>query len=219
MAETDVSILVKQIEDRLFPGLGLDVWERVAYWHLFRRTHVEGCDNVVVGLDSLAIGTAMSTTKLRETLRSLQRKSCIAIDERSRFGHSVRVVLPDDIPGLPVSGAPAAPLDIETVDFCASRQFVGPLLHREENRCFYCLAALTADSTVLDHVVAQVNCGDNSYRNVVASCHICNARKQAAAPDDFLRMLYRDGFLSQADLQHGLERLAHLQAGLLVPHI
>jgi len=219
MAETEVSILVRQIEDRLFPGLGLDVWERVVYWHLFTRTRVEGGDNVVVGLDSLAVGTAMSTTKLRETLRSLQRKGCITIDERSRLGHSVRVLLPDDIPGLPVSGTPAEPLDIETVDFCASRQFVGPLLQREENRCFYCLAALMADSTVLDHVVAQVNGGDNSYRNVVASCHTCNARKQAASPDDFLRMLYRDGLLSQTDLQHLLERLAHLQAGQLVPHL
>jgi 5-methylcytosine-specific restriction endonuclease McrA len=219
MAETEVSMLVKQIEDRLFPGLGLDVWERAVYWHLFRRTRIEGCDSVVVGLDSLAGATAMSTTKLRETLRSMQRKGCISIDERSRIGHSVRVLLPEEVPALPVPGIPAEAVDIEALDLCVGRQFVAPLLQREENRCFYCLVALTTDSAVLDHVVAQVNGGDNSYRNVVASCHTCNARKQAAAADDFLRALYRDGLLSQADLHDRRERLKLLQAGQLVPNL
>lgn len=219
MAEAEISMLVRQIEDRLFPGLGLDVWERAVYWHLFRRTRLEGCDSVVIGLDALATATAISTTKLRDTLRSMQRKGCISIDERSRIGHSVRVLLPNEVPNLPVPGTPTAPVDLETLDLYTGRQFLAPLLQREENRCFYCLVALTADSAVLDHVVAQVSDGGNSYRNVVASCHTCNARKQGAAADDFLRALYRDGLLSQADLQGRLERLRQLQAGELVPNL
>ena len=218
-AESDIALLVRQIEDRLFPGLRLDVWERVVYWHLFRRTRIEGCDSVVVGLDALANATAMSTTALRDRLRSMQQKGCVTIDDRSRLGHSVRVLLPDEIPDLPVAGTPAEPQDFETLALCAGRQYVEPLLRREENRCFYCLMALKVDSVVLDHVIAQVNGGGNSYRNVVASCHACNARKQAAAPDDFLRALYREGFLSSADLQGRLDRLRQLQPGQLIPDL
>jgi hypothetical protein len=218
-AETDIALVVRQIEDRLFPGLRLDVWERVVYWHLFRRSRMEGSDSVVVGMDALAGATAMSTTTLRDKLRSMQRKGCVTIDDRSRLGHSVRVLLPDEIAGLPVSGTPEEPPDIETLDLCADRQYVEPLLRREENRCFYCLTVLKIDSVVLDHVIAQMNDGDNSHRNVVASCHTCNARKQATAPDDFLRALYRDGFLSSADLQGRLERLRQLQGGQLIPEL
>jgi 5-methylcytosine-specific restriction endonuclease McrA len=96
---------------------------------------------------------------------------------------------------------------------------VEPLLRREENRCFYCLTVLKLDSVVLDHVIAQMNGGGNSYRNIVASCHACNARKQATAPDDFFRTLYREGFLSSTDLQGRLERLRQLQAGQLIPEL
>jgi hypothetical protein len=128
-------------------------------------------------------------------------------------------LLPDEIPGLPAPGAVPEPPDIETLDLCNGRQYVEPLLRREENRCFYCLMALKTDAVVLDHVISQMDGGGNSYRNVVASCHTCNARKQATAPDDFLRTLYRDGFLSSVDLQGRLERLKHLQAGALIPEL
>jgi hypothetical protein len=217
--KTDIPQVVREIEDRLFPALRLDVWERVIYWHLFRRTRTEGCDSVVVGLDALADATAMSTTTLRDKLRSMQRKGCVTIEDRSRLGHSVRVLLPDEIAGLPPSVTPAEPPDIETLDLCGGRQYVEPLLRREENRCFYCLTVLKLDSVVLDHVIAQMNGGGNSYRNIVASCHACNARKQATAPDDFFRTLYREGFLSSTDLQGRLERLRQLQAGQLIPEL
>lgn len=209
--------MLQQIEGNLFPGLNLDVWERVVYWHLFLRTRAVGQDSLVLGLDPLATSTAMSTTKLRETLRSMADKGCITIDDRSRSGHSLRVLLPHEIPGLVMDPSRPVKPDIEELDFYSGRQFLGSLLQREGDRCFYCLAALNPEKVVLDHCVAQVNGGDNSYRNIVVSCHTCNARKQGMQPDDFVRMLYREGVLSAEDFKDRLDALSRLRAGHIVP--
>lgn len=216
-SDAHLAKLFADVERRLFKGLGLDVWERVVYWHLLLHTHAEGKQSVVVGLDPLADSTGMSTTKLRETLRSMAQKGCIAIDDRSRLGHTIRVFVPHEIAALPKEVSAPESIDIDTVDFYSGRQFVEALILREQGRCFYCLAAVTTPTAVLDHCVAQMNGGDNSYRNVVISCHGCNARKQAIPPDDFLRLLYRDGVLSASDLKTRIDALAELQAGKLVP--
>jgi hypothetical protein len=217
ISDPDMLTTLKQIEDSLFPALKLDVWERVVYWHLFVRTRAIGQDSILLGVDPLATSTGISTTKLRETIRSMAEKGCIAIDDRSRSGHSLRVLLPREIPGLVVEPSGSAEADIETLDFFSGRQFLGSLLGREGNRCFYCLAAVRPETAVLDHCVAQMNGGDNSYRNIVVSCHTCNARKQAMQADEFLRLLYRDGVLSVADLKGRLDALSQLQAGRMVP--
>lgn len=218
-SDNDLLSLVRDIEDRLFPGLKLDVWERVVYWHLLRQTHLEGQDSVVLGLDPLARATAMSTTKLRDTLRAMATKGCLIIDDRSRSGHMVRVLLPDEVASLPARAKAPEEVDIETLDCFTDRRFMQPLWEREQQRCFYCLARLTPDAAVLDHVVAQVNGGNNSYRNVVIACHACNARKQAISADDFLRVLYREGMLSAIDLKERLNVLLQLRDGKLVPRV
>jgi hypothetical protein len=216
-SDANLAKLFVDVERRLFKGLSLDVWERVVYWHLLLYTHAEGKQSIVLGLDPLAEATAMSTTKLRETLRSMAQKGCVAIDDRSRLGHTVRVFVPHEIAALPKEASAPESIDLDTLDFYSGRQFVEALTRREQGHCFYCLAAVTTSTAVLDHCVAQVNGGDNSYRNVAISCHACNARKQAIAPDDFLRLLYRDGVLSASDLKSRIDALAELQAGRLVP--
>jgi|CXWL01.1.fsa_nt_gi hypothetical protein len=216
-SDSNFTNLFTEVERRIFKGLSLDVFERVVYWHLLLHTHVEGRQTVVYGLDPLAEATAMSTTKLRETLRSIAQKGCVAIDDRSRLGHTIRVFLPQEIEALPQETLPPAPIDLESLDFYSGRQFIDALTRREQGRCFYCLAAAATSTAVLDHCVAQMNGGDNSYCNVVVSCHACNARKQAVPPDDFLRMLYRDGVLSALDLKNRIDALAELQAGKSVP--
>jgi hypothetical protein len=45
---------------------------------------------------------------------------------------------------LPLPGISAAPVDLETLDLCAGRQFVAPPLQREENRCCLPLRSVTA---------------------------------------------------------------------------
>ena len=162
----------------------------------------------------MAQGTGFSSDKVRKSIRSMDVKGCIKIEDRSRKGHVIRVFLPDEIDGLvPVEPADIAPTDIESLDFFAGRKYLKALLRREGGRCFYCLRTVTEDGCALDHVVPQVSGGDNSFRNIVVACHECNTCKQDTAPADFLRTLYRDGLLSKEDLRARSEALAELQAG------
>jgi len=68
-------------------------------------------------------------------------------------------------------------------------------------------------------VVARAVGTDNSYRNIVVSCHQCNTTKQAREPADFLRSLYCCGVLSQPELEGRLLTLAQFQCGSLLPEI
>lgn len=213
----DTLAVVKQCEDYLFPSLKLSSRERVLYYHLLRHTHLEGKPSALFALVPLANATGVSEWSAREGIRSLNERGCVKIEERSRNGHLVRVYLPEEIEGvLPGSSSPVE-IDLGTLDFYSSRQFVGALLSRENGRCFYCLKAVRAESCSLDHVVSKAEATDNTYRNIVCSCHECNAMKQAQAAPDFLRWLYRKGVLSQAELENRLSKLEQLRAGKLIP--
>lgn len=214
----DLNAVAREIEDVLFPRLELDTRQRALYWHLFRHTHLEGRATVVVGLDSLSRKMSISTTTLRESIRSMASKGCVSIDDRNRAGHTIAVRLPGEIPGLVVA-APAVAVDIEGIDFYENRRYLQPLMERQEGQCVYCLRVLTAESAVLDHLVPQMHGGDNSYRNVVVACHACNSRKQEMAADEYLRLLYREGVLGQDDLCERLEAVAQVGAGGLLPVI
>jgi hypothetical protein len=201
------------IEDRLFPILDLDVWERCLYYHLLRHTRVLGVGAVSVGLVTIARANGMSEVKAREALRSMDKKGCIQIEDRNRKGHVVRVLLPAEIERLQRETAVPAAVDIEKIDFFADRRYVPAILGRDGNECFYCGRAVTRETVVLDHVIAEAIGGSGSHRNIVSACHECNSIKQAAPADEYLRQLYRKGVLSQADLATRLERVAALQDG------
>jgi hypothetical protein len=203
------------IEDRLFPILDLDVWERCLYYHLLRHTRVLGVGSVSVGLVTIARANGMSEDKARRALRSMSKKGCIQIEDRNRNGHVVRVLLPTEIERLQRETAVPAAVDLEKIDFFADRRYVPAILDRDGNECFYCGRAVTMETVVLDHVIAEASGGSGSHRNIVAACHECNSIKQAAPADEYLRQLYRKGVLSQADLAARLERLTALQDGRL----
>jgi hypothetical protein len=61
--------------------------------------------------------------------------------------------------------------------------------------------------------------GNNSFLNVVACCHECNALKQGNEATKFLRSRYRAGLLSQGELQERLGILERLKSGLLIPEL
>ena len=71
----------------------------------------------------------------------------------------------------------------------------------------------------LDHVNAQMNSVDNSYRNVVVACCECNSRKQGRNGEDFIRVLYRNGVLSASECQDRVEAIERLRSGKLVPKL
>lgn len=207
-----------QIEDVLFPQLGLDVYERAMYYFFLRHTLIAGSEEVVMGLPDVAAGTSMSEWKARETIRSLDAKGCARIST-SKSGHRIQFVLPDSIPGL-LFGLPAeATLDVEEIDFYTGRRYVVPLLEREHSRCFYCCRDVTTDSCVLDHVVPMARGKNNSYRNIVVSCHECNSLKQDLDGPEFIRLLYRRNVLSQSDVEARIDAIADITAGRLVPNV
>lgn len=207
--------LLVDIEDRLFPTLNLDVWERCLYYYLLRHTRLLGVSSVSIGMAAIGKGSGMSEVKARETLRSMDKKGCVSIEDRNRKGHVVRVLLPSEIDRVRELPIAEAAVDIEQIDFYTDRRYLGVILRRDNSECFYCKRAVTSESVVLDHVVAAMEKGNNSHRNIVACCHECNSLKQGAPVEDFLRSLYRRAVLSQDDLTVAIARIAKLQAGQL----
>ena len=189
----DTSQIIKDCEDHLFPKMELSLRERSMYYHLLRHTHLDGRESALVAIFPLSKAIGYSETSAREDIRSLNEKGCIVIEDRSRKGHLVRVLLPREIGGIVPESVPDETFDIDELDFYSNRQFLDALLDRDDHRCFYCLKTLQDQSCELDHLIARANTGDNSYRNIVCSCHDCNTTKQDRDPEDFVRSLYRDG--------------------------
>ena len=212
-------------QDYLSPRL--DTYEQAIYLYLFRHTLLTGKEEAVIGFKSARArmacgigqeGRPMSENTAYVKLQSLAAKGCIEIVASEHAGRRIRVKLPKDIPGIIPVATTETPVSLDAMDFFdvpENRQFI---LQREENRCFYCLRSLTPETHVIEHVVSRPN-GDSSYRNVVAACRECNNRKGSALARDFLRSLYRDGFLSDKELEGRLSHLERLECGDLKPVI
>src|SRR5205807_2025474 len=64
---------------------------------------------------------------------------------------------------------------------------------------------------------ARAELGQNSYRNLVSCCLDCNSLKAERNAVEFVRWLYRERRLSDAELSGRLRALDDLAAGKLVP--
>lgn len=211
--------VIRQCEDHLFSAKGMTVRERALYYHLLRHTHGEGKPASLFALLPLAQALGVAESSVREDIRALNERGCLRIEDRSRQGHLVRVLLPEEIEGVVPLTQPEAPIDLEAIDFFNGRRFVSALLARENGRCFYCLKSLKPEVCELDHVISQIHGANHSYRNVVASCHECNTSKLEAPPDAFLRSLFRKGRLSGEELEERLRELEQLQTGERKPSV
>lgn len=215
----DFTEVLKQCEDYLFPALHMNVRERSLYYHLLRHTRLLGADSGLFAIAPLANALDLAESTVREDIRSLHERGCIKIEDRSRLGHKIAVLLPEEIRGVLPQIGDMTDVDIESLDFFSERRYLQALFTRENGACFYCLRKVRSENCELDHVVSRMNGSDNSYRNIVVSCHECNTTKQAKEPDDFLRTLYRRGVLSQKELEDRLVALEQLQSGKLVPDL
>jgi hypothetical protein len=213
----------RDFQDHLAPRL--DTYEQAVYLYLFRHTRFIGLEDAVVGFKSarrrMACGVGekgkpMSENTAYEKLRSLAEKGCITILDSTREGRKIRLYLPFEISGVIVPEASVAPPDIETEDFFNDEGNRDRILMREEHRCFYCLRQLNGENYVIEHVVSRPT-GNNTYRNVVAACRQCNNRKGSADVEDWLRTLYRDGFLGESEFRDRVSHLERLRAGELKP--
>jgi 5-methylcytosine-specific restriction endonuclease McrA len=208
-----------QIEDVLAPSMALDPFERTLYYHLLRHTRLAGTPSAKFSVAALAAALPISDFKVREVLRALHRKGCIRIEDRSRTGHLVGVLLPAEIPGLTGTLKESPPIDLASLDFFVGRRYLSALVSRQDGVCFYCLKNLDETSCELDHLVPQVEVLDNSYRNIVVACHGCNKAKGDFPAPDFIRQLYRRGVLTADELAGRLVALDAVRSGQSVPEI
>jgi 5-methylcytosine-specific restriction endonuclease McrA len=211
----ELAQILIDIEDHLFTTKNLRFQDRALYYHLLRHTHAVGRDTVLVAMAPLGVAIGGHEGTARHSIRALEREGCVLI-ERSNRGHSVRLFLPSEIPGVVPSTRPPDELDLNSLDFFEGRHHIAALHDRENGACFYCLCQIAIERATLDHVIPRVEHGDNSFRNIVVTCHDCNARKQGAGAGDFLRSLYRRQVLSAGELEERHAALGALQAGRLV---
>jgi Zn-finger protein len=220
----DIERFFAQFEDHLAPKL--DTYEQAIYLYIFRHTRFIGKDDAVIGFKSArtrmacgvgAKGTPMSENSAYEKLMSLASKGCVKIIATERAGRRIHLNLPDEVPGMiPEPTKEAVPHSIDVLDFFEVPENRLAILGREDHRCFYCLCPVNDDTYVIEHVVSRP-AGSNSYKNVVAACRQCNNRKGNSSAEDFLRTLYREGVLSQTELQDRMSRLERLRTGALKP--
>jgi hypothetical protein len=213
----------KDFQDHLAPRL--DTYEQAVYLYLFRHTRFVGLEEAIIGFKSARRrmawgvgekGKPMSENTAYEKLRSLEEKGCINIVDSTREGRKIRLHLPSEIPGIVAVEAPAVAPDLEAQDFFNVEENRARIVMREEHRCFYCLRQLNGENYVIEHVVSRPT-GANTYRNVVAACRQCNNRKGSTVVEDWIRTLYRDGFLGEAEFRERLSHLERLRAGELKP--
>jgi hypothetical protein len=233
-----------QCEDFLFPRLHFSITDRAVYSHLIRHSRLEGRHELHFSMPWLARGIGISTGPVRESVRRLVVLGVLRLIRRSKAGHVIRVLLPDEIrglrPSLPaVGGLPAEaglPADagaisargiasqpqsanLEDLDFLKTRALRQSIHLRERGHCFYCLRLTDARVQCLDHVVPRVKSGHNSYRNLVSCCLECNSLKGERPAADFLRWLYRQRRLTSAEFNDRLSALDALASGKLPPPV
>lgn len=222
--------VMKEVEDYLFPKMGLSHREKSLYYHLLLHTRFASKDTDLFALPQLSSALGIAERSIREALRILDDKGCIRIEEISRRGHLVHAFLPAEIVGLIPGSETSQPIDLESNNLYPeppspeppiwgvvgkikkaihrhseqpnSEQInLGAFFAREAGHCFYCLKKLPQG--------AYDSNGDTE--NQVVACEDCNAQKQMTSSEDHLRQLYRKSFLSATELEERLQALGQLQ--------
>lgn len=221
----DLRAFIVQFQDHLAPRL--DTYEQAIYLYVFRHSRLLGLDEVTIGFKSartrLATGIGESGKPMSEStayskLASLQAKGYITTVRTNHTGRVLRLHLPWEIPNLISAPVPVPEVDLETMDFFEVPENRALLLKREGGRCFYTLQQLDEDNFIVEHVVSRPD-GNNSYRNCVAASREANNKKGATPAEDFLRRLFREGYLSETEFQNRLRALEQLRAGELRPSL
>jgi hypothetical protein len=216
----------KQMEDLLAPQLNFSLADRVIYSHLFRHSRLEGKLKLQFSISWLARDVGLSSKFTRDTVRRLIARGVLQLVEcNCRSQHVVRVRLPLEVKGICAekiaahrpAPAPRVVINIEEADFLEKQVLRKAIHEREGGRCFYCSRRITHHRQCLDHVVPRAKLGQNSYRNLVSCCLDCNSQKGARSAEEFVRWLYRERRLSDAELSGRLRALDELAAGKLIP--
>jgi hypothetical protein len=236
----NAEVVWKQMEDLLVPRLAFSVTDRAVYFRLVRHSRLEGKLRLRFSIPWLAGGVRLTDGPVRDSVRRLVANGVLRLIERSKAGHVVETLLPEEIRGafprkgqrprlsraasetcgLRLSqGSGSGPANIEELDFLRGRHLRKTIYARERGHCFYCMRRIASRMQCLDHVLPRVQMGRNSYRNLVCCCLDCNSRKGGMAAKDFLRLLYREQRLSASEFDARLRALEQLAAGKLRPEL
>ena len=219
----DVKAEIEIFQDHLAPKL--DTYEQVIYLYIFRHSRLQGKEEITIGFKSarrnIASGIGESGASISEgscykKLRSLESKGYLKNLGAERGGTKIRLYLPSEIRGEIVPREANPILNLEEMDFFIVPENRIAILRRESYKCFYCLSALNTSNHVIEHVLSRPE-GNNTYRNLVAACVSCNNRKGNRLVDEFLRGLYREGYLSSEEFETRLSALQLLRSGELKP--
>ncbi len=224
----NAALVWKQMEDLLAPQLNFSLADRAVYSHLFRHSRLEGKLQFRFSISRLARGVGLSPKCTRDTVRRLISRGVLHLVEcNCRAQHVVRLRLPLEVKGVSAAKiaahrtapAPRVVIDIEEADFLEKQVLRQAIHEREGGRCFYCSRRITRHRRCLDHVVPLAEFGRNSYRNLVSCCLECNSQKGQRSAEEFLRGLFRERRLSDAELSGRLRGLDELAAGKLIPPV
>lgn len=217
----DLEKTLIEIQDFLIPIL--DTYEQAIYRYIFRHTYLIGEKQMLFSTKSAPIGlgsgkqnTPPSESQRSKKIRSLELKGAVKILDRSYKGLMVSIVLPRDIVDL-IPSEEEFVFDMERLDFYKDRRLMQCILDREGYRCFYTGKKINSDNCYLDHVIPQANGGDNSYKNIVASCYDANSLKTDKPVDEFIRLLYKEELLSLNEFNDLKLKIQELKNGNLVP--
>ena len=222
--DTDHEFVIN-FQDHLAPKL--DTYEQAIYLYIYRHSRLIGKSEVVIGFKSARTrmacgigekGKPMSEGTAYAKLASLAEKSCLEILDTERSGRRIRLNLPNEIPGIIPNMTEMSKLSIEEQDFFHVEKNRQRILDRENHQCFYCLRDLNENNYVIEHITSRPD-GNNGYRNVVAACRECNNRKGDTPVEDFVRELYRDGFLTAEDHKDRKLKLEQLRKGDIKPNL
>ena len=219
----------KHIQDIIdFAEPQMDVYEFAIYMYLIRHTRLIGKTESVFGFKSIRKtmvigvgekGTPMSEGTCYGRIKSLESKGFIKTLDSVFNGQVIKVFLPEEIPGIIKSIAYSQViLDIEELDFFEPPEYREKILERDNRKCFYCFKDLSKEGYVIEHVVSRPE-GNNSYKNLVASCRACNNKKDNLPVGDFIRKLYRDNIISDTELTLVTNKLGQLKSGHLKPKL
>lgn len=201
----------------VFRSLSLHPYERLIILCLLIEKSAEPGQIATVKLNEFADFLGASDTQTRKYLRALKQRGVLTSLEPTRKGFLVSLARPADIPGVTFEEV-VEMIDIESINFF-DRQCLPAILARQSGRCIYSLKVIDVENAEIDHIVPQAHGGGHGYRNVVACSFEMNKRKGSQSHDAFLRLLFREGFLSADEFAQQGALIEAIQAGELVPSI
>jgi hypothetical protein len=200
-----------EVLDFLVPMRRLHPTELAVYLFVIRQTRLLGCRLLRLRTSKVARLLAIQDATLHFNLRRLEQKGCLQVvaNERTRFVVAGR--MPAEVIRWALRHGVFFPGVQRRFNRGRAARMKRTMLSLQKRRCFYCYKLLTLQRAVCDHVVAVTRGGNPSWENLVVSCRECNQLKQTHSARDFLRMLYRDGYLTRAELEERMLAVRRLR--------